>query len=311
MTQPGIGGGGLLGVALETASGTYLAPTKFIPFNSESLALRQATGWRRPIRKSVDVLGGVPGNVHIEGDIELETTEDTVLYFMHCARAAVVKTGTTPNFIYTFTPTPLAVPAKTMSITVERNGETFGYVGCVVSSFRFGISEGQLTFSVSIVGRDESSQADATPTWPTTSPYGAGQFSIEVPTGTPVTDTDTFEFGVEDNAEPQFRLKNTGRGAEFVKFGERNTTLSMERDFLTRADYDAFKTLTAQSITLTASKGANNSISILIPAAIKDTYDVSAGAQADLFRASIAYQGVLDVLGKSYEITIKSQEDIT
>lgn len=293
-----------------TTAGTYKAPTKFIPFNSESLMFRQGTGWRRPIRKSVDVLGGVPGNVHIEGDVELETTEDTVLYFMYCARASVVKTGTSPNFVYTFTPTPLAVPAKTMSITVERNGETFGYVGCVVSSFRFGINEGQLTFSVSIVGRDEASQTDATPTWPTTTPYGAGQFDIEIPTGTAVTDTDTFEFAVEDNAEPQFRLKSTGRGAEFVKFGERNTTLTMERDFLSRTDYDAFKALTAQSITLKATKGADNEISILVPAAVKDTYETNLSSQGDLVRAAIATQNVLDSTGKSYEIAIKSQENI-
>ncbi len=49
--------------------GTYNAPTKFFPFNSESLKFDQATVWRRPIRQSVDVLSGVPGNLHINGDI--------------------------------------------------------------------------------------------------------------------------------------------------------------------------------------------------------------------------------------------------
>jgi hypothetical protein len=30
----GIGAGGILGVALETVSGTYVAPAKYVPFTS-------------------------------------------------------------------------------------------------------------------------------------------------------------------------------------------------------------------------------------------------------------------------------------
>src|ERR1043166_1253023 len=37
--------------------GTYTAPTKFVPFMSESLTSTQATIWRRPIRQSADVIG--------------------------------------------------------------------------------------------------------------------------------------------------------------------------------------------------------------------------------------------------------------
>src|SRR5882757_444073 len=37
--------------------GTYTAPTKFIPFMSETLTSVQATTWRRPIRQSADIIG--------------------------------------------------------------------------------------------------------------------------------------------------------------------------------------------------------------------------------------------------------------
>jgi hypothetical protein len=86
--------------------------------------------------------------------------------------------------------------------------------------------------------------------------------------------------------------------------------MTMERDFESRTDYDLFKSVTSQSITLTASKGVNNSIVLLAPVAIKDTYTVGLSGQGDLVRAQIAYQNIIDGTGKSWQITIKTQEDI-
>lgn len=307
----GIGASGIAGLAIETVPGTYVAPTKFFPFNGEGLVTSQETVWRRPIRQSADILGAVPGNFHMEGDMSVEALEDVVLYFLAASRTNFVKSGTTPNFIYTITPTSAGVANKTLSITLVRNNVVFGYTGVTTSSFTFGINDGLLTFDVSLMGRDEAVQSAPTPVWPTSTPYGAGMYSIEFPTGTPTTDTDTFEFSNEDNAEPQFRLKSTGRGADFIKYGERNATLSAEKDFITRVEYDAFKALTAQSVTITASKGTNNSISILAPVAIKDSYEVTAPGQGDLVRASISYQLVMDSTGKSWQIVLKTQEDYT
>src|SRR5687768_15727381 len=135
--MPGTGAQGFLGVAIEAAAGTYLAPTKYVPIESEGLGWVQDTVWRRPIRQSADIIGAVPGNGRIEGDIGMEAFEDVVAMFLRCARTSVIKTGTTPNFTYVFTGSAVAVPSKTMSVTVVRNGVTFGYTGCVVSSFSF------------------------------------------------------------------------------------------------------------------------------------------------------------------------------
>lgn len=307
---PGIGAGGIMGIALETVSGTYLAPTKFFPFESESLKYNQETVWRRPIRQSADVIGGVDGNVRTEGDISMEAFEDVIPYFLMCARAAVVKTGSTPNFIYTATPTAAAIPTKTMSVTVVRNGIVFGYSGVVVGSFTFTVDDGVLKFNCSMLGRDEAVQSVPTPTWSTTVPFGAGKYSIEIPTASQVFDADGFEFQVDDNAQAQYRLKNTGRGAQFISYGERSLQLTTERDFESRTEYDAYKALTSQSITITASKGVNNVITIAMPVAIKDEYTVNLGGQGDLVRASMTYQGVINGSGVSYTVVVKGQEDI-
>jgi hypothetical protein len=307
----GTGAGGLLGVALETVSGTYLAPTKFVPINSENLHVVEDTQWRRPIRESADIIGAVAGNEHAEGDLEMESLEDCIVYFLLAARANVVKTGTTPNFTYTFTPSSIAIPTRTLSITIKRSEQIFGYTGCIVGSFKFGINNGLLTFGVSIIARSEATQSSPTATWPTSTPFGAGTYEVEIPTGTPVIDTDTFEWTREDNGEPQFRLKNSGRGAQFNKFGEGETSFTMSRDFLTRADYDLFKAIAAQSISITASKGVNNEISILTPVTFKETYEVGLSGQGDLLMASVGYRAAIDATGKSYEIALKTQEDIT
>lgn len=308
-TAPGTPSGAFPTVNTAAEPGVYVAPVKFIPFMSESLTSVQSTIWRRPIRQSADIIGAVPGNFNVEGDISIEGMEDCILYFLYASRNSVVKSGTT-NYTYVFTPTANAIPARTMSITVVRNGIVFGFTGVVVGSQTFTVEDGILMYNVSCIGRDEAVQSAPTPTWPTTVPFGAGQYSIEIPTSTPVLDTDTFEFAIDDSAEAQFRLKSTGRGAQFIKYGERAVTLSLERDFESRTDFDAFKALTSQDISIVASKGVNNKITLNSPVTIKDTYEVQNSGQGDLVRASIAYNSVINASGVSYTITVLSQENV-
>jgi hypothetical protein len=186
----------------------------------------------------------------------------------------------------------------------------FGYVGLVVNSFTLTVDNDMLMFNVDLQGTNEAEQTAPTAVWPTTVPFGHGQYTIQIPTAAQVFDCDGFEFQVEDSAEVQYRLKNTA-GAQFTSFGERTVNLSSERDFESRSEYDTFKALTAQAITIIASKGANNSVQMAVPVAVKDTYEVGLSGQGDLIRASIAWQGVTDGSGKDYEIVIKTQEDIT
>jgi hypothetical protein len=309
-TAPGSPSGALPSTNTAYNPGVYTAPTKFIPFMSENLTSVQSTIWRRPIRQSADIIGAVAGNFNVNGDVSIECMEDCSIYFISASRNTIVKSGSNPNFIYTITPSAAAIPARTLSITVVRNGIVFGFTGVVVSSQTFTVSDGIMMHNLKLIGRDEAVQSSPTPTWPTTVPFGAGQYSIEIPTGTPVLDTDVFDLSIDDAAEAQFRLKSTGRGAQFIKYGERAVTLSLTRDFQDRTDFDDFKALGSATMTITASKGVNNSISLLTPATIKDTYEVQNSGQGDLVRAAIKYNAVIDGTGKSYQITLKTQESI-
>jgi hypothetical protein len=291
------------------AYGVYTAPTKFFPINSESLKFNQGTIFRRPIRQSVDVVGAVPGNVHSDGDLEIEALEDVVPYFILASRVVASKVTTGSDIVYTFTPTPNAIPVLSLSITVVRNEEVFGYTGCVTGQFSFTPSDGLLMFNVSLVGSDEIESPLPIATWPTTVPFGAGQYEVNI-AGTQMFDTDTFEFTVNDNAEPQFRLKDTGRGAQYIKFGERECTITMERDFFDRTEYDQFKTLTQEEIFVRTQKLATNYIKMTAPVAVKDSYEVGLSGQGELVRANIEYQNMIDTNGDSFIIEIGTQEDI-
>jgi len=310
----GIGGGGFMGIALEVTPNTYVAPAFYFPFLSEGLMHKQDTQWRRPIRTNVDNLGGVPGNVNTEGDIELEGLAEPLVYFHKASRATLVKTGAAAPWTYTFTPNAAATALNTLSITIVRNGVVFGYTGCVVSSFKYTIDNGMLKATMSIVGSDEAVQSLPSPVYAGQAQvFGAGDYTMEVPTASQVFDMDSFELSIEDNAEPQFRLRSGGqRGAQFMKYGERTVTLSTERDFQTRADYDAYKALTAQSITLKCDKTTGEQVKFTLPVAVKDSYELALSGQGELIRGSISYQGVFDIAtSKAYELVIKSNTDIT
>lgn len=304
-----IGASGIIGIAIETTPGTYVAPAKFFPFNSESLKVNINPVERRPVRDSAGLIGIIPGNLTVEGDIEFDITADVLAYFMYATRCSIVKSGAGP-YVYTCTPTSNAIPVKTLSISVKRGTEVFGYVGCVVVGFTIAVGDdGKMTATMSILGRNEASAAALTAVWPTSPVFQAGMYNLQIPTATQIYDADTFEFASEDNGQANGRLKDTA-GAAFINFGESNATIKLARDFDTRADYDTFKAGTAQSITMIATANASNIVSISAPAAIKTTYEVNIGGQGDLLRASIEYGCVIDATGKHYQIVITTSENI-
>lgn len=308
--MPSIGASGILGVALETTSGTYVAPTKFIPFNKESLKYDPNMQERTPIRNTPGLVDLVPGNGSVSGDIEFDVSADLLLFFMYASRCSVVKTGSAP-YVYTFTPSPMAVPAKTMSVSVKRGNEVFGYTGCVVSSFKLSVDDkGILNASFSLVGNNEATQTALTATWPTTPVISAGMYKLEIPTTTQVYDTDKWEFSAEDNAQANARIKNT-TGAQFVNFGESRATMTVERDFENRAQYDLFKIGTAQSVTMTGTQSANNIVSVTMPVAKQSGYDINIEGVGDLLRAKVEFTGVIDATGKHYQMVVTTAENIT
>ena len=304
-----LGASGIMGIALEETSGTYTAPVKFVPFDSESLKWSQENVERRPIRNTPSLVGMIRGDGHIEGDITFDVTVDILIWFLAASRCTYTKTGTAPSLTYKFTPVPVAVPTKTMSITIKRGNETSGYTGCVVGGFTLSVDDyGAFKMTVTIVGNAESTQTAPTAVWATTLPFGAGMYRLEIPTATQVFDTDKYEFVVEDNAEAQNRLKNT-LGAQFVKFGENSTSVKVERDFETRAELDQYKALTAKSLTFQAIQGTD-SVKIETGVSYIESYEYGLSSVGDLIRASVEYKCAINAAGNSFELTVVTSESL-
>lgn len=305
-----IGAAGFVGIAVETTSGTYEAPTKFFPVMSESVSWTQNTNWRRVIRGTTDVIGAVPGNGNVEGSIESELLADVLPYMLLAARGTVTKDGTGP-YTYTFVPAHDALAPNTLSITVTRGEEAFGYVGCVVSSMNFGVDNDMATVTYNILGNSEESvTVPATPTYGDDVPFGAGTWNIQIPTSTQIFDADNFSLEINDNGEVQYRLKNT-LGAQFIKFGERDVQLTLDRDFESRTEYDNFKNLTAQSVTVGLNESANNQVDFTVAASIIDAYAVNLSGVGDLVRSSTTYVGTHGSGDAAWGVVVTTDEDIT
>jgi hypothetical protein len=310
--------GGFVGLAFEATWGTFVPATKFFPVRSCDLQYTQDTSWRRPIRGVADNLGAINGYSSIAGTIEMELMENALPYFLYAGRYAVVKSGAI-NFVYTATPTAWAtnqnLPAtkKGLSITVVKAGLPMGFEGCVVTGLEFGVDGNVPIVTIHILGEDEA--AATLPTYvedATSLVYGAGMWNVQIPTATQVFDCDNFSFNIDEGAEVQHRLADT-RIPRFVKFGERTVTLSVDRDFTSRTEYDAFKILTAQSITVSCVRSVNNSVVFTVPQATHETFEPSAlSSQGDLVRASVQYQGIYNAAASaSHTIVVKTQQDIT
>lgn len=311
---PGIGAAGCVGVAFEVTPGTYVAPTKFIPITGESLMVDKQINFTRPIIKdSVEPVHAVTGPEFVTGDIEMEVITDGLVYFLFASRNSIVKGGVGP-YTYTFSPTSAASVAdgKTLSITVVRNDVVFGYTGCVMSGMTLGVNNGMMVATINILGSGEATQAAPVATFPTTVPFGADAYTIEIPTASAISDAGSFEFNLDDSGEPQYRLGSLA--AQFIKLGERNVSMSIERDFLNKTEYDIFRAVTAQELHVRAEQPTNAAeyVDILLRSGIMESYEAFLESQGEIITAALEYTGKWDFTAtESYQIEVGTTENLT
>lgn len=309
--------GTLIGIAPEAVYGTYVAPTRFFALKSESLSENWAHVQRRLLRGIADSMGMVAGFHHVEGDLSMELYHTLLPHFLYASRNEVTKSGAGP-YVYTTTPVhvgdvrDLPPDNYSLSITLVKGGEVFAFTGCTVSQMQFTQEEGIPTMTISIIGSAEAEESAPSPTFPATDvPFNAGQYTIQVPIASTITSVENFTFTVNDNAEPQFRLSNNS-GATWVKFGEREVSAELTVDFESRAEWDAFKAITATSVSIKMTSGAH-SVELRLPQAVRETYEIDgASDQGSPVMANCNYQGTYDpVTSKSYEIIVTTSEDIS
>ncbi|CBG71869.1 conserved hypothetical protein [Streptomyces scabiei 87.22] len=194
----GSGLGAQLGIAAETTYGTFVAPTKFIEFSKESLALKKTTALSSGIAAG-RLLGLSARRVltrqEVQGNVDFEVTNKG-MGIPHQALMGTtvtpVQQGVTTAYLQTHTLASVAGKSLTIQKGVPLTSGTVtdkSFVGCKVTSAEFACAVGEmLTCSMEFDGKNsDESQTLATASYPSMTPFHFGQMSLK--TGTFGTET--------------------------------------------------------------------------------------------------------------------------
>lgn len=170
-----------VGVATEETFGTYKAPTRFFPFESESLVLAKEYIRSKGLRAGHYAQAK---NLHlattrgVDGDVNLEFYDEGMGILLNQLHGnAISPTKITESEAYKQTHAlGLTTPGgKSLTVQVGRpdTGGTvrpFSYKGCKVTGAKIEVAQGGITmFSLTVDGKDEvTSEALAEPTYSTT-----------------------------------------------------------------------------------------------------------------------------------------------
>lgn len=331
-TEPGLGGGGSVGVAFETVMGTYVAPTVYVPILSESLDYTSDPYVSQQIRQTSIGSEAKPSYYHVEGDIELEVDPNNIPYFLYAGRHNITKSGAGP-FTYKYVPNSAATgrtsagasTQKTLSITVVKNEEIFGFTGCVLAGFEFtvGTDDGILRATLNILGLAEATAANPAEAWVAPILYGADAHRVYLdaagtaPAFAAVNvNHNGVTFGVNFNCEPQNRVR-ADRSASYISYGITEGTVSSELDFLTRADYDNFKAVTKRAFRMESLNGgatlaaATDGIRMQANNTFFRSYPIPLEGMGDLIMADSEAEMLGITGGDAYEVHVKSAVSIS
>lgn len=136
---PKYGWQGQIGWAEEVTWGTFVAPTKFAEFISESLRLEIDRLYSPGIRNTRSRLkpNTLAGRRAVSGEVEFDFwVKDLGLWIKHAlGSVASAQQGMTTAYVHTFTPAD-AVPTG-LSVEVGRSVQAHRYLGCRVTTLTF------------------------------------------------------------------------------------------------------------------------------------------------------------------------------
>jgi hypothetical protein len=186
----GSGLGAQLGIAAESTYGTFVAPTKFIEFTKEGLALKKTTALSSGIAAG-RLLGLSARRVltrqEVQGSIDFEVTNKS-MGLLHQALMGTtvtpVQQGATTAYLQTHTLASVAgkslsiqkgVPLTTGTVTDK------SFVGCKVTSGEFSCSVGEMLMaSFEFDGKNcDEGQTLASASYPSMSPFHFGQMAVK------------------------------------------------------------------------------------------------------------------------------------
>jgi hypothetical protein len=245
-----------LGVGVESIYGTRVAPSTFIPFESESLALTQEYIENQPLMSGVMVQ---PEGYHVsstrsaEGSVEMLYFDRGMGKILNMLTGSTVTpatpSGATNARTQTF-PIGLTSPVgKSLTLQVGRPDTTgtvrpFDYVGCKVSEATISVEAGEAaTLSLNVDSRDEKTdQSLATPTYSAAAkPYGFQAWSLSIG-GSAAVNVRSLTITIPLNmATDRYNLGNSGVKDEPLVNAQSELAVSATLEFQSLADHTRFR----------------------------------------------------------------------
>lgn len=309
----GSGLGAQVGIAPEVTYGTYVAPTKFIEFTKESLALQKTTA------QSAGIAAGrlvalssrrVVTQRQASGSLEMEVTTKgmgTLLQTLMGTSVTPVQQATTDAYLQTH----LLADTAGKSLTIQKGVPlTTGVVtrknftGCKVVSAEFSCEVGgMLTASFEIDSKNcEETSVLATASYPAMSPFHFAQMSLKTGSfGTEVERSGIRKVSIKIErpmATERFYAGQSGTKAEPISNDQVKVTGSIEMDYVDTV-LDLLHTSDAATSLVWAFTGAeiaptyNQAISFSIPAIHFD--DAPPTVEGfDVVKPTLSFTGLYD-----------------
>lgn len=245
-----------LGVGTESTYGTRVAPTTFLPFESESLALTQEYIANQPLMAGVMVQ---PSGYHVSSTRSVEGSVEMLLHDRGMGKLFNLLTGdtvsvTTPGGAtnarrQTFNVGLTSPVGKGVTFQVGRPDVTgtvrpFDYTGCKVTEATISIEAGEAaTLALNIDGRDEvTNQSLGTPTYSAAAkPYGFKNWSLTIG-GNNAVNVRSLTITVPLNmATDRYHLGNSGVKDEPLLNAQSEISVSATLEFASLADHTRFR----------------------------------------------------------------------
>lgn len=245
-----------LGVGVESTYGTRVAPTTFLPFESEGFALTQEYIANQPLMSGVMVQ---PSGYHVSSTRSVEGSIEMLLHDRGMGKLFNLLTGSTvtpatpggaTNARTQTFPIGLTSPVgKSVSFQVGRPDTSgtvrpFDYTGCKVTEATIAIEAGEAaTLNLNIDGRDEqTNQTLATPTYSAAAkPYGFKDWTLTV-AGSPQVNVRSLTITIPLNmATDRYHLGNSGVKDEPLLNAQSELTVSATLEFSSLADHTRFR----------------------------------------------------------------------
>lgn len=329
-----------IGFAAETTVGTAVTVTRFLEFNSESVAWKptfvEPTGLRvgRKFKRAARL---VQSRKTVEGSVEMEwATRGMGLLVSHMLGSTGTATQISTTSAYKQIHTPGGFVGKGLTIQVGRP-EPSGtvrphtYSGCKLTSWEFKLSDSEIaTLSLEVDGWDESTAtALATASFTSSEVWNFQQAVLKlggtasttsgemsVSGGVAVT-TIIREISIKGDtplATERYGLGNSGVKREQLENDTPTITGSLTAEFNRTELYDVMKnnTTTAIELTLTGSAipsggGNNNTLSFIMPACkLKEAAPTVDGP--DIVQMTTAFEAYDDETNAPLQIKIVSAD---